>query len=45
MKITKDIFNVGVNDQWIDLLEGQYAVPKWNVVQFLCHFRRENLLF
>lgn len=27
MKITKDIFNVGVNDHRIDLFEGQYAVP------------------
>ena len=27
MKVTEDIFNVGVNDYRIDLFEGQYAVP------------------
>lgn len=27
MKITNDIFNVGVNDHNIDLFEGQYVVP------------------
>lgn len=27
MQITKDIFNIGVNDDKIDLFEGQYVVP------------------
>ena len=27
MKITNDIFCVGVNDRQVDLFEGQYKVP------------------
>ena len=27
MKITNDIYYVGVNDRQIDLFEGQYRVP------------------
>lgn len=28
MRVTNDIFNVGVNDRRIDLFEGQYVVPR-----------------
>lgn len=27
MKVTEDIFYVGVNDHEVDLFEGQYRVP------------------
>ena len=32
MKITDTIKYVGVNDHRIDLFEGQYKVPEWNVL-------------